>query len=253
MLQRLYIKDVAIIDELNVEFAPGLNIITGETGAGKSILMGAVGLLLGERAKADLVRQGAQTAVVEGWFEVPLALFSDLLNESFDIQADGLMLRREVQASGKSRCFVNDSPVPLALLTAIGDVLVDLHGQHEHQNLLKVDRHLSVLDNFCGESGLKSGVRDSFKTCRGYEEELAALRHQETLYRQQRDLLEFQIQEIGKAACQPGEEEALVQEERLLQNSERIFQTAKQLADMLYQEEGSVSERLASASSLLTA
>jgi DNA repair protein RecN (Recombination protein N) len=252
MLQRLYIKDVAIIDELNLEFGAGLNIITGETGAGKSILMGAVGLLLGDRAKSDMVRQGAQTAVVEGWFDVPTSLFSDLLSESFDIQEDGLILRREVLASGKSRCFVNDSPVPLALLSAIGDVLVDLHGQHEHQNLLRVDRHLSVLDAFCGDDGLLSDVRESYKRCRAIEEELLALHHQETQYRQQRDLLEFQAQEIEKAAPRPDEEEALERDERLLQNSERIVQTAKQLAGMLYEDEGSVSERLAAASGLLS-
>jgi DNA repair protein RecN (Recombination protein N) len=252
MLQRLYIKDVAIIDELNVEFARGLNIITGETGAGKSIIMGAVGLLLGERAKPDLIRQGSQTAVVEGWFDVPTSLFSDLLSESFDIQDDGLILRREVLASGRSRCFVNDSPVPLALLSAIGDVLVDLHGQHEHQNLLRVERHLAVLDAFCGDDGLMAEVRESYKRCRAVEEELLALHHQETQYRQQRDLLEFQVQEIEKAAPQPGEDEVLERDERLLQNSERIVQTAKQLAGMLYEDEGSVAERLATATGLLS-
>ncbi len=252
MLQRLYIKDVAIIDELNVEFGAGLNIITGETGAGKSIIIGAVGLLLGERAKSDLIRQGARTAVVEGWFDVPSSLFSDLLNESFEIQNDGLILRRELQLSGKSRCFVNDSPVPLALLSAIGDVLVDMHGQHEHQNLLKVDRHLAVLDAFCGDGGLLADVRESFKRCRNIEEELLALHHQETQYRQQRDLLEFQVQEIEKAAPQPGEEEILEKDERLLQNSERIAQATKQLAGMLYEDEGSVAERLAAASGLLS-
>ena len=252
MLRKLIIKDVAIIDELVVDFGPGMNIITGETGAGKSIIIGAVGLILGERARADIVRQGAQTAVVEGWFDVPNALLWGLLDPSFAVPDGGFLLRREVNASGKTRCFINDSPVPLSLLSAVGDVLVDLHGQHEHQNLLKVDRHLMVLDNFNPDGRLRDLVKESFKRTRALEEELESLVHRDVLFKQQRELLEFQVQEIGKVAPREGEEETLEQEERVLQNSERIFQTAKQIAAVLYEDEGSVSERLASAAGLLS-
>ena len=149
MLKSLTIRNYALIESVAIEFESGLNILTGETGAGKSIIIDALSLILGDRTNADVVRKGSEKAVVEGFFgmgdnEKLKALLK--LNE-IDMQED-LILRREVSAKGQSRCFVNDSPVPLTLLKEIGDHLVDLHGQHEHQSLLRPETHLGLLDEF---------------------------------------------------------------------------------------------------------
>jgi DNA repair protein RecN (Recombination protein N) len=129
MLKQLTIRNYALIDEMTVVFRPGLNILTGETGAGKSIILGAIGLILGERARSDVIRQGASAAFVEAFFDVPTELFDDVLGPSQTGSSEGLLLRREVTDSGRSRCFVNDSPVTLNQMSLLGDRLVDLHGR----------------------------------------------------------------------------------------------------------------------------
>src|SRR5688500_4506804 len=158
MLKTLYVKNFALIDEVQLELAPGLNILTGETGAGKSILLGALGLILGERASTDLVRQGADKAIVEGIFDVSDNEYvrSALRSAEYD-DSDELIIRREVTSRGTSRAFVNDSPIQLALLKDLGDHLVDLHGQHEHQMLLRAETHVSFLD---AASGLEQLARE---------------------------------------------------------------------------------------------
>jgi DNA repair protein RecN (Recombination protein N) len=250
MLKQLTIKNYALIEEMSVSFQRGLNILTGETGAGKSIILGAIGLILGERAKSDVIREGASSAFVEAAFDIPAFLFLDIL-EGLDIgESDTLLLRREVYDSGRSRCFANDSPITLNQLTLIGDRLVDLHGQHEHQALLKAERHLDYLDNFGVDKVLLQQVKDSFKRCRFLEEELNSLLVKEKLLNDQRELLEFQFQEIIKADPKSGEEESLEQEEKILRNSEKIFQTAKQINDLVYEGEGSVIEKLSGAEAM---
>ena len=147
MVKSLLIRNYALIDELSVEFSGGLAIITGETGAGKSIIVDAMGLLLGERASPEILRAGADKAVVEGVVSAAgNRKLRTLLGEN-DIEArDELIIRREIPARGAARCFLNDSPVPLALLKQTGDLLVDLHGQHEHQSLLRPEAGLETLD-----------------------------------------------------------------------------------------------------------
>ncbi len=143
MLTSLQIKDYALIENIQVEFRKGLNIITGETGAGKSILVGALGLLLGERASTEAVRKGAKKAVVEGIFELESngAVEKILSDNDIEFQPE-LIIRREVSLKGSNRCFINDTPVPLSLVKETGDLLVDLHGQHDHQSLLKPELHI---------------------------------------------------------------------------------------------------------------
>src|SRR3989339_2226839 len=149
MLKTLLIKDYALIENINVEFGKGLNIITGETGAGKSILIGALGLLLGERASTETVRKGANKSFVEGIFDVKDNSKIKKLFEENDLDfEDELIIRREISLKGSNRCFINDTPVALNVIKDAGNFLVDLHGQHEHQSLLRVETHLEMLDEF---------------------------------------------------------------------------------------------------------
>ena len=151
MLKNLLIKNYALIEEISVEWSSGLTIITGETGAGKSILIDALGLLLGERASTEMIRTGAEKAVVEGLFDIKdNERVAEILRNSENDPAEELIIRRELTSKGQSRCFVNDSPVSVALLKEIGDALVDLHGQHEHQSLLRPETHIDFLDDFGG-------------------------------------------------------------------------------------------------------
>ncbi|NTW63988.1 MAG: AAA family ATPase, partial [Chlorobiaceae bacterium] len=137
MLTTLYVRDFALIAELTVSFAPGLTIITGETGAGKSILIGALSLVLGERASVDLVRTGANKAIIEAVLKnLPLQKISHILIDAGIDLSEELILRREISATGQSRCFINDSPCTVTLLKQIGELLIDIHGQHEHQLLI---------------------------------------------------------------------------------------------------------------------
>jgi len=149
MLSSIHITNFALIDELFVEFPKGLTVITGETGAGKSILMDALSLALGERADTAMIRVGAERAVIEAMFEgVNNSRIAAKLAALDAENADNLILRREIRLKGNSRCFVNDTPVPVASLKEIGDLLVDIHGQHEHQSLLRTETHLGILDQY---------------------------------------------------------------------------------------------------------
>ena len=159
MLRSLYVKHYALIEEISVEFERGLNIITGETGAGKSILIDALSLLLGERASTEVIRKGAEKAIVEGTFAVAGSpKIQSLLKENDIEPSEEMIVRREISAKGQSRCFINDSPVPLALLKEAGDVLVDLHGQHDHQALLRPETHIDFLDDFGGDERASLGI-----------------------------------------------------------------------------------------------
>jgi DNA repair protein RecN (Recombination protein N) len=252
MLKKLYIKNYALIDKMSVEFGPGLNILTGETGVGKSIILGALSLLLGERAKTDVIRSGASMAVVEGLFDVPSSVKLETADSQVFTDLEDLLLRREIHQSGRSRSFANDSPISNSLLSAIGDLLIDLHGQHEHQTILKVDHHLDYLDNYGTEEELLARVKGSFKQFRSHKTKLEDLKQRETRLHEKRELLEFQVQEIAKADPKEGEEESLESEERILRNSERIFQASNQITNLLYDGEGSVSEKLSATESALS-
>jgi len=254
MLTKLTVKDYALIESLEVDFTPGLNILTGETGAGKSILIGALGLALGERADLDSVRTGAKAAVVEAEFQVkayrPAAeLLKELESET---GADPLILRREVNAAGKSRAFVNDSPVNLAGLKRLGDVLLDMHGQHQHQSLLYEERHLDYLDAFGHLEPLRGQVSQLFSDYHKTKKQLDDLVHKEQLTREKIDLYQFQLKEITDAGLQAGQEEDLEKEKFILENTEKLFASASQAYELLYDGEGSIIERLGTLENLYT-
>src|SRR5215470_193149 len=195
MIRFLSVHNLAVIDKLELEFEPGLNVLTGETGAGKSILVGAVGLLVGGRASADLVRTGEEVAAVQAVFETP--------------EGREVIVRREVSSQGRSRAFVDGALVTSgALRDAVGS-LVDLHGQHEHQVLLDPAAHLDLLDEFAGLTASRHGVAAAFREWQRIRDERARLAASEQQKASRAEFLTFQLAEIEKAAPQPGEDEEL--------------------------------------------
>lgn len=245
MLKSLHIKNFALIEELSVEFSNGLVIVTGETGSGKSIIIGALGLILGERASADAVRSGAEKSVVEGVFQTSgNKRLQQLMTEHGLDPADELIVRREVTAKGQNRCFVADSPVSLAIQKQIGDLLVDLHGQHEHQSLLRVETHCAMLDDFGGLESMVEEFRAARKMLHDTGNELSALRQRERQLAEKREFYEFQIREIDAVDPRPGEEEKLAAELIILENGEKLFAASGTLYGILYEGEQSVRDQL---------
>ena len=245
MLKSLLIRNYALIEELAVDFTNGLVIITGETGSGKSIIIDALGLVLGERASADVVRKGSDRAVVEGTFQVAgNARLRRLLEENSLAPSDELIVRREVSTKGQSRCFIADSPATLALQKQVGEMLVDLHGQHEHQSLLRQETHITVLDDFGGLDAMVAEFQAARRKLREITLELEELRARERQLAERRDFYEFQIAEIDAIAPRAGEEEELEAELKILENAEKLFAATGALYGTLYEGEQSVHDLL---------
>ena len=253
MLRSLYIKNYALLDEVTVEFDEGLNIITGETGAGKSIIIDALSMILGEKADPAMIRKGSNKALVEGYFDITKneEVKRYLQEIEAETTAGGLILRREIYEDKRSRAFLNDSPVAHPFIKKLGDLLVDLHGQHQHQSLLKVDQHLEFIDDFGGLRGLVERVRGGFNRLKELKAQLEEVKEKEKILTEKRELLEFQRKEIIQVNPKVGEEEELEKEEKILQNSERLYELTTGLFSMLYDNEGSVTERLSIAENQL--
>jgi len=247
MLKTLRIKDYAIIENLEIDFSTGLNILTGSTGVGKSILIGALSLVLGEKADSGLIRTGALHSVVEAIFGVNKNRFHHrfLQNESLSSEENSVILRREISGKGGSKNFVNDKAVALSTLKSIGDFLVDLHGQHQHQSLLDHKKHIDFLDNFGNYMSLLYCVRDNCLDLRKKMEELKSLKDQEKIAQDKKELYSFQLTEIERANLQAGEEERLIQEKSVLENVEKISQSVGAILENLQESEDSVLKRLA--------
>ncbi|NTU91223.1 MAG: DNA repair protein RecN [Chlorobiaceae bacterium] len=240
MLQSLYVRDFALIDELSVEFAPGLTIITGETGAGKSILMGALNLVLGERASAELVRSGASKAVIEATFTGShYETVAPQLEEAGIECTPELILRRDIAASGQSRSFINDTPCPLSLLKQVGRELVDLHGQHDHQLLLHPETHAGMLDGFGQLKDEASRYHSLLQRYRQLRRTLDELLAQAAALREKRDFIEYQYRELESAGLATGEEASLEEEINLLENAETLFSLGTELGERLYESDDS--------------
>ena len=247
MLQSLHVHNFALLEDAHADFTPGFNVFTGETGAGKSILIDAFGMVLGGRSSADYVRSGTDGLWVQAVFDVSgQQEIKALLAEHGLEPEEDLFLKRQISAAGKSRAYINGVQVPLAVLKAIGARLVDIHGQHENQALLKPDAPLHLTDAF-GGSKLAQALQE-YKQL--YSEYTAAVKHLSSLEQEneQQDLLldryAWEIKEISDAALKPGEEDGLEAEARLLQNSERIMKAV----DSSYQqldEEDAILSRLA--------
>ncbi len=248
MLKKLYIKNFALIDEISVDFQAGLNIITGETGAGKSIIINAINLLLGEKAKTDMIRQGFDNAIVEGEFIIAPHLQSDAIWNEIEMgESDILIIRIQLSRKGRTRSFVNDSPVSNAFLSETGNLLVDLHGQHEHQALFKSDYHLTCLDNFGVDATLLENVRTAYQNYKLTQNKINELKEKYASLKEKKDFIEFQLNEIGAVNPDIGEDLQLEREEKILQNSETLIQTAQGLKQLLYDGDFSVYEKLTEA------
>ncbi len=243
MLTTLQIKDYALIENITVEFGHGLNIITGETGAGKSILIDALGLLLGERASTQIIRKDAKKSVVEGIFDVKNnKKIEKLLLENEIDYYDELIVRREVSLKGSNRCFLNDTPVSLALIKIAGNLLVDLHGQHEHQSLLRANTHIEVLDEFGDMTSLLEEYKEEHSKLSEIGKELYLLKGKEKTVKEEREALEFQIKEIDNIAPIEGEEEDLKNELNILENSERLLELSHSVYAIGYEGDYSVND-----------
>lgn len=244
MIKSLYIKDFALIDELDVQFEQGLNILTGQTGAGKSIIIGALNMILGERADTEVIRQGADKAISEATIEIGKDPFlADLLEENAVEYSEELILRREIRQKG-SRAFINDTPVNIAVLKRVGDQLVDLHGQHDHQMLLKDEHHLDVIDRFETVRPSLEEYKAEYEKMKILQKELRDLQKRERELKEKTELYQFQVQELEGAELDAYEEEELESEMNLLDNAEDLDQKAGAIAEIGNGDDVSLMEML---------
>ena len=247
MLQRLYIKNFTLIDVLDIAFEGGFSVITGETGAGKSIILGALGLLLGQRADSKAIKAGRDRCVIEAHFDLSRYGMEDFFKENdLDYDAHDCILRREVNSSGKSRAFVNDSPVALTTLRELGSQLVDIHSQHQNLLLNKEDFQLNVVDIIAGDGEALADYAASFKELRTATRQLEQMRETIAKNKENEDFLRFQHHELDEAKLIDGEQEELEQEYGILSHAEEI-KSALFEADNILSGDGGVVERLKAA------
>ncbi len=241
MLAELNIRNFAIIDELQVAFDGGLNMISGETGAGKSIIIGAVGLLLGDRANADMIRSFEDAAVVEALFDIrgQDGLQGRIREMGF---GDGgeLVVRRVVSRSGKNRVYINGHLSSLASLAAIGESLINVCGQHEHQMILNAENHLDILDEFGGLLPLRAAYREKYDRYRLLQEKLRGLQERQLKRAEREELLRYQVGEIAGADIRAGEDAALAEEKKVLANVQKLMDFADTAYETLYGKGGAV-------------
>ena len=239
MLTELRVRDLAVIADVTIPLKPGLNVLTGETGAGKSMLVDALALLLGERASADLVRPGAARAVVEAVFDPTgdkeIIRVADELG--IDLGDEGLVVRREISAEGRSRAWANGSPTTISALATLGELLVDLHGQHEAQSLLKPSAQRDILDAFGDAGEERRRVREAFESAARLREAEEDLRRRCQEIRKRADYLQHVAREIADAAPKSGEDEALESESRRLSHVEDLTRLAERLSGLLEADE----------------
>lgn len=246
MLIELRIENFAVIERLSVRLDRGLNVLTGETGAGKSIIVGALSLLLGERASAEAVRAGAERAVVEGVFDVEgrAEILALLAEQGLETEDGLLILRREVAVEGRNRAWVNGSASTAGLVGVLGSRLVDLHGQHEHQALLRPDAQRDILDAYAGHQDAVAELGRAYEALRTVLAELEGLDARRREVEQRADFLRFQLQEIEAAEIDPGEEARLEEESRRLEHAEDLARLSEALHQGLYESESSVTAAL---------
>ena len=238
MLKHLYIKNFTLIDELDIELYPGFSVITGETGAGKSIILGAIGLLLGQRADSKAIKQGADKCVIEAQFDLSRYGMEDFFEENdIEYDASDCIIRRELTAAGKSRAFINDTPVQLSMLKELGERLVDIHSQHQNLLLNKQDFQLNVVDIIAGDEKELAAYQQAFTQYHAAEKELQALQESIEQNRQNADFLQFQCEELSQANLMEGEQEELEQKSETMSHAEEI-KSALYEADNALSSEG---------------
>lgn len=241
MLEVLRIQNYALIDEIELEFAPGFNVLTGETGAGKSIIVGALNLILGARASSGAVREGAKRAEAEAVFRVPEPsprLQRILEERELELDDEALVLARRVSSDGRSRAYACGGLVPASVLAEIGDELVDLHGQHEHQSLLQVDRQLELLDIYAGTETAAAEVARGVGELHQLDRRIAEFEASGREQARRLEFLRYEVNEIDDAALELGEEERLQARRNRVANAERIHAAAAAAYTALYEDEG---------------
>jgi DNA repair protein RecN (Recombination protein N) len=247
VLNLLRIKNFALVEELEWQIAPGFTAITGETGAGKSIIIGALQLLLGERADKSLIRTGADTCTTEAVFtgKELQKLNPQLIEAGIDPSADDLIIKRSLSAAGNNRQFINGSPTTLSILKNVGDALVDLHGPHDHQSLLSPEKQLDLLDSFARTEEQREDYQKYFRQLQMLIAEHTALNTAETAREQELDLLRHQITEINSANLVAGEEDEIEKRYKLSSSSKRLIELASAAANKLSEADESVLSQLA--------
>lgn len=252
MLKRIYIKNFTLIDELDIVLHPGFSVITGETGAGKSIILGAIALLLGQRADSKTIKQGAERCIIEAHFDLSRYGMEPFFEEN-DIEYDATdcIIRRELTAAGKSRAFINDTPVQLTMLKELGERLVDVHSQHQNLLLNKQDFQLSVVDIIAKDQQELARYQQTFKTYQTVTRELEAMKEAIERNRQNLDFLQFQCDELTQANLSEGEQEELEKKSDTMSHSEEIKSALYEADHALSAEETGVTGSLRTAVSAL--
>lgn len=254
MLTELRIRNFAIIESVTLPLAEGFNVLSGETGAGKSIIVGALGFLLGERASADLIRSGAEKATVEGVFDVAnvrgIVMLAD--ERGIEVEDDTLVLKREIAGNGRGRAWINGAPVTATVLAEIGRHLVNLHGQHDAQTLLDAGSQREILDAFGGAEAQAALVRTTYGELTNVRHEISALSARRAEAEKRADYLRHVAREIEEARLSPGEDTKLEDEARVLENADELRTLATSLNDLLSGDEGSVLTQLGAAQRPLT-
>lgn len=242
MLKILKIKNFILIDDLEINFESGFQVLTGETGAGKSIIIGAIGLLCGQRGQSDLVKRGSQKTILEAEiFCHNNSKITQILNESnIDLMGDLMIIRREINIKGISRTFINDTPVSLNQLSRLMSILIDLHGQHQHQKLLHQESHGEYLDSLAGVSKILQNYKNTYTKLKKQKKQLEQLYNQRKNSIDQHDLFTFQTKELETANLDANELDHLKSEKIKLQNSEKLYDVANELGKILYSSDTSV-------------
>lgn len=252
MLKQLYIKNFTLIDKLDITFQPGFSVITGETGAGKSIILGAIALLLGQRADTKAIKQGADRCTIEAHFGLSDHQLQDFFERNdIDYDADDCIVRRELTTAGKSRAFINDTPVSLALLKELGEQLVDVHSQHQNLLLGKQDFQLEVIDILAGNQKDLAAYMQLFDRLQQKRHEMQALQDEIDRNRQNQDFLQFQYDELERARLEDGEQEALEQKRDMMAHSEDIKTALFTASQCLSDDEHGIETQLRKAMSAL--
>ena len=243
MLREIHIKNFSIIDNVHIEFGEGFNVLTGETGAGKSIIIDALSLALGERAVGDFIRSGEKEAVVEAFLDVAPKVLDPATRNFLDdngINADdGLILKRIISAKGRSRAYINGSMVNVQNLSDVSRAIIDVHGQYEHQSLLFPDKQLDLLDIYGGLLKERREVEGLYENLHELKRRISGLEQKEKDRAQRLDILEFQISEIGAADLSPGEEEKLAEEENILGSAVHLAELSNRAYESLYSSDAS--------------
>jgi len=246
MLKELRVRNYAVIEDVRLEFGSGLTVLTGETGAGKSLVVGALSLLLGERASTDIVRSGAESATVEGRFDIHghPRVESRCGEAGLEVEDGWLIIRREVQREGRNRAWINGSSATTGLIRELAADLVDLHGQHEHQALLNRPAQRDMLDEYAGASSERATVAAAFDDLSELEAARAGLLEKVTNIRERADFLRFKLKEIDRSELAPNEEEAAENEARRLEHSEELLELSGGMAETLYGGDEALLDRL---------